>query len=331
MSDESIADLFMKGMRNPTKVPPYVASRVADAIGESLARIHTEVHCSRLTAQEQNIDDLRSEDEWMLIVLDACRFDYFDDLFDQYFEGKSEPVCSVAHDTFEFGRLCWPEQYDDVSYISGTPVINSGDVEFGDEGLNALYDGYTPSDHLDIVDIWKEGWNPDLGVCPPEPVTDAALADSADKKVVHYAQPHTPYIGEEQELGYTSGRHGRPTGGRPTDELIWNRVREGEITQERLHELYESNLNRVLSEVCRLVMGTETDRIIITSDHGEALGEYRMLAHPRKEHPHIRTVPWAEVSGVSPEAELGDVNAYESGQGGERDLDEYLKDLGYLQ
>jgi hypothetical protein len=52
--------------------------------------------------------------------------------------------------------------------------------------------------------LWNTDWNPVYGTVHPEKVTDAALAeasrDSPTRMVVHYMQPHSPYIGKTKIL-----------------------------------------------------------------------------------------------------------------------------------
>lgn len=320
-------------IRHPEKVPPYLFSRTSDFLGEQAARVVTWWRLRDLQDQWSLLEEIRSDDGWLLIVLDACRYDSLAAVFDEYFEGSIIPVSSVAHDTFEYVRLCWPDSYEEVTYISGAPAINSGDISFEDEWLESLYNGYTPAEHLpNIVDTWRDGWNRSLGTCPPEPITDAALGRDASRMVVHYIQPHTPFIGEEQELGHHDSRDGDPFAGDPTDEPIWRRVHAGELSDERLGELYASNLERVLPEVCRLVGETNFDRTVITADHGEALGEFGMYAHPRKEHPFVRTVPWAEIDGVRSGVDYSiERDTADASREPITNVQDRLRDLGYIE
>lgn len=333
MTDDILTEKIRKAITNPEKVPPYISKKVSQSLLDRYARLQTWRRTKDLETQSEYIEDLRDDSDWLLIILDACRYDYLAEAFDRYFIGDVFEVKSVAHDTFEYIRLCWPDYYEDVTYVSGTPAINSSDAKFENDRLESLYDGFVPSDHLpNIVDAWESGWDTSLGVCPPEPVTDAALETESTQTVVHYSQPHTPYIGAKEELGYTEGDSGRPMEGRPSDELIWDRVRSGEISDDELHELYISNLERVLPEVCQIIEHSDADRTIITSDHGEALGEYGTYAHPRKEHPHLRVVPWAEIRNVRSQVDTSRQAAAKRDEEAEdQTITDRLQDLGYLQ
>ena len=75
--------------------------------------------------------------------------------------------------------------------------------------------------------------------------------------------------------------------------------------QRLLKEAYRDNLRLVLKHAADLVPMLE-GKVVITSDHGEALGEHGLFLHPlfRPYFPHrswglavaeLRIVPWFEV------------------------------------
>lgn len=80
------------------------------------------------------------------------------------------------------------------------------------------------------------------------------------------------------------------------DQKIWGLAKEGKLSNEKLESLYISNLKRVLSTVQTLVQFSDVENIVLTSDHGEALGEYGVYAHPDWiDHPKVRKIPWLKV------------------------------------
>jgi hypothetical protein len=209
----------------------------------------------------------------------------------------------------------------------------SDDVPAEVPDLQEYYRGYVPAEHFpDIVAVWRRRWDEHLGVCPPEPVTEAALAQAGDtsRMVAHYFQPHAPYIGEHRALSEMDAHDTDMTGG-AVDADVWAAVREGDISDDELRTLYRSNLRRAMAAVAELVRASSFERYVITADHGEALGEYGLYNHPRIEyfHPATRIVPWVEVSTVADDAPgMWD---YE----GLRDSDadgtaDRLRELGYL-
>lgn len=273
-------------------------------IGYPLMRYQTR----SLPSQANKIRQLEQSDEWLLVVLDACRYDRFEMLFDSYFEGTLSPVQSEGYNTFQYVRRTWPD-YHHVTYVTGAAPINATEFEFDNdielqgmaeqgERLAERYSGYRPVDHLEnIVEVWRTDWDEHLGVCPPEPVTTTATehAKAASELVVHYFQPHIPYIGKECELSDKDAEN-RLRGG-AIGMGIWERAQNGDISRDRLFELYDSNLERVLDSVCYLIRNTDFDKTIITGDHGEALGEYGLYGH-KSSNPYTRIVPWANVNSV---------------------------------
>lgn len=58
-----------------------------------------------------------------------------------------------------------------------------------------------------------------------------------------------------------------------------------------LRKAYEENLHWVLKHVSDLISEVN-GRIVITSNHGELLGEYGMHFHMNVSIPRLRIVPW---------------------------------------
>lgn len=241
------------------------------------------------------LDEVREDDSYLLVVLDACRFDYFEENYRDYLSGELVKAYTPARDTFEYLQFAWPDWHD-VCYVSGAVPVNSVDLQINEDGsLNRLYDGYLPNEHIrEIVDVWNFGWEDDLGTTPPESVKECAIDHlEEDRLVVHFFQPHAPYVGEENLLGYTGEEHG-PNRGSPNDSIIWKSVKSGKVSDEKLRRCYESNLCGVLECVEDLVQESPHEEIFITADHGEALGEDGVYAHPRMKsrHPRVSIVPF---------------------------------------
>lgn len=308
--------------------PRKVVWKLRDWMGAPPAYLHTRWRTDDLNGQGELIDVLRGHDEFLLVVLDACRYDVFDEVAHEYLEFEHlEPVRSEGLNTFQYVSRCWPDTYDETEYVSAAPPINSdpGD-EYGKVALGRLYGKYVPSEHLPYIrDVWRESWDEQIGIAPPDSVTDAALESDARRVVAHYFQPHAPFIGRQSLLGHTEGEDARPGEGEPVDVPVWQRAKSGEVSRATLRTVYESNLRRALRAVRRLVEEVDLDPIVVVGDHGEALGEYGIYAHDsRREHPHVRTVPWAVVD---------DVRSYPDGaESGSSDASvlSRLEDLGYI-
>ncbi|QKQ98770.1 hypothetical protein GKQ38_04565 [Candidatus Nanohaloarchaea archaeon] len=292
---DKVVYYLRKSFRDPELIVPFIKQQIVSRYLDLKCKIHKE----NLDSQLDLINNIREEDEFLLIVLDACRYDVLNDVVEDYFpQSKAKPVYNKARNTFEWGKNVWGNGLYTCKYISGAVPINSKELDFEADGFESLYDGYVPAEHLlNLRDAWAEAWDEDLGIAPPEPITEIALEEGEDRMVVHYFQPHAPYIGEEQELGYTEGKDALPNKGKPADKMIWDKVKSGEISDEKLRELYRLNLYRVLKSVEELVEKVNHDNIVITADHGEALGECGIYEHPENlNHPKVRVVPWVEVN-----------------------------------
>jgi hypothetical protein len=70
------------------------------------------------------------------------------------------------------------------------------------------------------------------------------------------------------------------------------------ISRHEVVKAYLDNLRIVLEAASTLVGEIKNhfrSRIIVTSDHGELLGEYGLYMHPHYELPELCVVPWLEV------------------------------------
>jgi len=257
-------------------------------------------------SQKYKVEELLKEEGFKLIILDACRFDYFKGEYEGFLSGDLDKVWSGGRDTFEYVKNIWPSYYD-VTYVSGATPINSVvDESFLKGKLGNLYGGYIPKRHFkEIIDVWNHGWDLSLGTVPPREVTDAAIKYGDRKRlVIHYFQPHAPYIGRHRLLGYIGKEY---CGVRnlelaqagvqmnPPDTKIWTALREGIVPREELRRAYRSNLRLALGEVKSLIKELD-GKIVVTSDHGELLGEDGLYAHSRIDHPKLMDITWLVVS-----------------------------------
>lgn len=172
------------------------------------------------------------EEDWdYLIILDACRYDYFSRLYREYFVGRLEKAISPASFTVEWCKKSFPKLYDDVVYLSANPYVNSK-IEIG--GFNAK------NRFFKVIDVWDWGWNEKLGTVHPEQVNKAVLNSKdnyPDKRfIIHYLQPHEPYLGYK-----------RFTGGFPRPQLRGGKLNGPQGFQEQ-SEKYDKMINKILEE-----------------------------------------------------------------------------------
>jgi hypothetical protein len=225
--------------------------------------------------------------EWDLgIVVDACRFDLFSEVYSEYdcFESLA-PRRSLASVTPNWMRRTFVEAVSDdlsrTTYVCGNP--------YSDE--------FAPSDRFATLrEPWRTGWSRSEGTLPPRRVTDRAIdvgrRDDPDRLLVHYMQPHYPFVGG-QRLG--EGVHPSSTDGDLRD--VWTNLDLGLVSERAVWRAYRDNLRFVLDEVELLLENVDADRAIVTSDHGNALGEWGVYGHPGDiAIDALRVVPWVEAT-----------------------------------
>ncbi len=133
--------------------------------------------------------------EWKyILVLDACRYDYFEKNFSDYlngdlYESESPVSCEDGVATSEWAKSVFTDYYDEIVYVSSTPHVNS----------RMEINGFRGIDHFhEVYDVWDWGWDDEMGTVLPSKVNESVLeADEnfPDKKIIgHYMQPHLPYL-----------------------------------------------------------------------------------------------------------------------------------------
>jgi hypothetical protein len=267
------------------------------------------------------------------------------------------------------------EEMARTAYVTGNPfsaqsaehvLVTSGEtlpLDADDWGL--LYEAWR-----------EEWVDDGVSTIPPAPLTDAAVAVwnrreelGVDRVLVHYMQPHAPFRSRpEWFLGTADieswGQVRRSEDGNSesqaeeaaltdlsAEELAelerlseaetdgvkdpWTRLRDGELPDAAFWAAYRDNLRWALDDVSRLVEGT-TARVALTSDHGNAAGEWGVWSHPPGVPvPALRKVPWVSRQGTgecSPDPPLPEqLRAGRDGDTGATDeaVAERLADLGY--
>jgi len=258
------------------------------------------------------------EEEWdYLIILDACRYDYFLMTYNDYFNGDLFKGISVSTGTLGWCLKSFKDYYHDVIYISGNPYINSKIKIRGFYAKNHFYE---------VVDVWDFGWNKTLGTVPPEKINETTInfiKKFPNKRfIIHYLQPHEPYISfkyrhkgfskpNPNEKNILQGLQGNQfyvnfekiiliiNSLLMRTKLIKNTYQLRDILKlppvnpmddirriygmDGLREAYKENLKIVLNNVAKLckvlLFQYPSKKIVITSDHGEGLGENGIVGH----------------------------------------------------
>ena len=208
------------------------------------------------------------EEEWdYLIVLDACRYDMFKKA--NRIKGLLEKKISLGSNTPGWLKKNFNGYYEDIVYISANPHISNYEVR-----------GFKGTDHFwKVKNLWYYDWDNVLESVHPRRVTKSALRIirkyHGKRFIIHYLQPHQPYI--------------------LSPEINHDLVRRGKISIRELRRAYMENLILVLNEVEKLIDVLE-GKIVITSDHGQLLGEKFELGHPAEIYfKELIEIPWLVV------------------------------------
>jgi hypothetical protein len=254
------------------------------------------------------------EHDWdNLIILDACRYD----IFKKYtrFEGKLSKVVSAGYYSWEFieANFVGKELHDTI-YITANPY-------------SSKLDGSVFFKIINLIDKWDD----QTGTVLPGVVTRKALevaVEYPDKRlIIHYMQPHAPYIGSVQSEFMQQGISTEMKEG----VWIFDAVREGIINSEMLLKSYVENL-QIVEKSVEFLISNLGGKTVISSDHGENLGEYLMgteIFGHKLETPECRFVPWLELDYESRREVIASEPVSDVRPGGST-IDNRLRDLGYL-
>lgn len=252
------------------------------------------------------------DEDWdILLILDACRLDMFRDIQSEYdFDWAEESsIDSVGCHSRSWMSKTFTDDRDlsDITYICGNPFSE----EFVDD-----------SRFREIIHEWKHSWSDDLGTIRHEPLTSRAInkyRDGHDRIIVHYMQPHHPFIGDSMTSGFEGSEFPRPK-----DEDPWMMMRRGELDRTDVMNAYEDNLRHGLEGVQDVVNNVDAD-IVVTSDHGNAMGERGVFGHPDVPIDPIKKVPWYRIRAKNTENREFEEISEES----QSTIDDRLKALGY--
>ena len=210
--------------------------------------------------------EIMSEDWDNLIILDAYRADYFKEY--SQLKGEFSEVVSRGDHSHEFIKKNFKGRFWDTLVISANVWYEKS--PFTDE--NTFFKLINPvsnrrSDHrlVSEVAIEQNQRHPDK------------------RLIIHYMSPHSPFEGEIAENLVE-----RPWRG------MYHMFKSGVIEKEVLRESYRETIQIIEQEV-ETVLPYLQGRTVITSDHGENLGEKQhgmtlhSHGHPSKE---CRIVPW---------------------------------------
>jgi hypothetical protein len=257
--------------------------------------------------------------DWDLcLILDACRYDLMQEVTNEYsFLTDSTAAISVDSKTDAWTRKTFSRADErdlrDTAYVTANPFSR----EIPDE-----------SSLRSVDHVWEYGWDEQEGTVPARVVTDRAIAthrsENPNSLLVHYLQPHVPFVPWEQKTPLGRGNFGLDGDG---VNDTWQRLRNSELSLSDVWDGYCENLRYVLDEVELLLENVDAERVVITSDHGNGVGEWGIYGHPiHMPFDCVRKVPW--IATTADDQETRTPEEYQTVS--ETTTEEKLKALGYV-
>ena len=267
-------------------------------------------------------ENVYNKDWDVLVILDACRVDLLESVVDEY-EWLPETVYSTT--SVGWNSPTWLENTftkDYLNLIKKTNLITAN--PHTEKVLNENTD-ISLETFSNVSLLYQHRWDSKVGTVQPDIVTDTAIEagrkEEFDRLVVHYMQPHFPSIPNpelESGIEYVPGVF-------PWKNNIWERLKRGQIDEATVWNAYKENLRHVLEYVNKLRTNIDSDRFIISADHGNAVGEKGYYGHSYNLTDAVWNVPWVEVSAEDRRTREVDLSKTTE----EKNVDEKLKALGY--
>lgn len=260
--------------------------------------------------------------DWdVLVILDGCRTDVWGDVAPRYdlpTDGTAWSNAACSPDWIKENLSNYPQQCRTTGYVTANPFVNHDAPGTGSAGLT--------DDDFALLDlVYKNGWEAaDTGVetVLPSTVTDHAIAAwrrreelGMDRLIIHYMQPHQPFRSRPDWDGVGQNFEDLVNDQDMTGVSAWRQVRDGVIDEDELWTAYADNLEWVLEDVTERLLPNLEGEVVLSADHGNALGEWGEWSHPPEAiSPAVRRVPWETVQAsdeqtVSPDVDVGDASA----------------------
>lgn len=249
------------------------------------------------------------EYDWdICCILDACRYDLLQSVVRRQsdrFNILPENVGSrrsVASMTAEWMSRTFAPRYatekSQTAYLTGNPISAKETLKHPSFSNLPL----DPAQFAYFDEAWRTEWtNEDqssIATMPPRPLTDRTIHvwrnrdDFGTNRVItHYMQPHEPFQSRPEWFSATRDvdAFGEPE--REAFTSIWSKLRDGQVKSEAVWQAYRENLEWVLEEI-ELLANCCDATILVTSDHGNAFGDWGIWGHPPLlPISELRTVP----------------------------------------
>jgi hypothetical protein len=237
----------------------------------------------RMQLQKELIEKI----DWdVMIVLDACRYDTFEDVVgDVDILGNYMKVDSQAHHTAMWYDKNWPIENKNVNLISGHGILWLKDFRIFERFANPY--GFF-------------GENRKMWIYPGvnfEKLLEYQTKYPTMRHLVHIIPPHLPFLGKKGRAfmksldvinPHTTEGHG--------NAKAYDKVTEygKEHGWHDPKECYRENLKFAMGWIEKFI-DRIVGKVVVTADHGELLGEGDIYGHVEGFEDVLRVVPWFEV------------------------------------
>lgn len=307
------------------------------------------------------------EEDWdLLLVLDACRYDLMKAVEDEYdfIENVDRKISNASHSREWIHKTLMEEDPNSFLERLRTKVGIARNPDDNDY----IGQRYTTKAHPDLAyitwnhfsrlldedqfylldEVWHYAWDDNRRTLEPRPMTDRTIAVGRERDpgriITHYMQPHTPFL---ERIRHREKEYSAPDD-RPISEVFkggdidngmdgegdgmseFTMLQQGLVEYEDLWDMYLENLRWVLDDIEILLDNIDAEKVVITADHGNALGEFGCYGHrPYTPIDGVKAVPWVVTSATDegthePEFERTD-DTVES-----ETVQNRLEDLGYI-
>ena len=255
--------------------------------------------------------DVAAQDWDTLVILDACRYDLFEEKRPEEWPAALRVRSRSSHTTGFYRENFTGGPYLDTVLVTANPKAVR---ERGDK-------------FHDVIKVYETDWDDEKGTVLPDVMANATLEAHErypDKRIVsHWIQPHYPFIGGDGGSYKFDG------------ETIWYDLMRGELDAAEVYGDYAATLEMTIPHVQR-VLDEMDGRTVVTSDHGNLFGErpwfypLPIYGHPRGiKHPALVDVPWMVFdTGSRRETTAGEGRVVDAGDDDE--VKERLESLGYV-
>lgn len=242
-------------------------------------------------------EDIMTEDWDILILLDAARADALAEAHSigDHVEYKTSP----GSQSWDFMQSAFiGDQFHDTVYVTANPYAPQ------------LPDGL----FHDVHSLLDDGWDDGLNTVRPEVVAEAARVAATEyphkRLLIHFMQPHTPFIGEigqninhDEDFRTVSQGANANTNADVDAPPIWHQLRAGtaDCDISVVRDAYRENLQLVLEHAEPLAEDL-TGKTVLSADHGEMLGKrewpipVRGFGHAQSLYVDaLTTIPWVVI------------------------------------